>query len=84
MEELMIHKFEAEQIEDTLRIVANILGSRKIETQTCADRQVMKSIKMIKRVLAKEPYKQHDIEFIICYYVLRIQPLIKTEDEKFN
>ncbi len=57
MEELIIHKFEAEQIEDTLRIVANILGSRKVEGQTCADRQVMKSIKMIKRVLAKTPYK---------------------------
>lgn len=51
MEELMIHKYEAEQIEDTLRIVANILGSRSKET--CADRQVMSSIKMIKRVLGK-------------------------------
>ncbi len=57
MEELMIHKFEAEQIEDTLRIVANVLGSRKVEGQTCCDRQVVKSIEMIKRVLAKEPYK---------------------------
>jgi hypothetical protein len=57
VEELIIHKFEAEQIEDTLRIVANILGSRKIEGQTCADRQVMNSIRMIKRVLAKEKIK---------------------------
>jgi len=51
----MIHKFEAEQIEDTLRIVANILGSRK--KLTCADRQVCKSIEMIKRVLSEEKYK---------------------------
>lgn len=51
----MIHKFEAEHIEDTLRIIANILKSRKKET--CADRQVMKSIELIKRVLTKIPYK---------------------------
>lgn len=51
MEELIILKFQAEQIEDTLRIVANILGSRTKET--CADRQVCKSIEMIKEVLSK-------------------------------
>lgn len=55
MKELMIHEFEAKQIEDTLRIVANILVSRKKET--CADRQVCKSIEMIKRVLSEEKYK---------------------------
>lgn len=53
MEELIIYKYQAEQIEDTLRIVANILGSRKIEGQTCADRQVIKSIEMIKKVLSE-------------------------------
>jgi len=55
MKELKIHEFEAKQIEDTLRIVANILGNRKKET--CADRQIMKSTEMIKRVLAETPYK---------------------------
>lgn len=51
MEELTINKFQAEHIEDTLRIVANILDSRK--KTTCADRQVCLSIEMIKEVLAK-------------------------------
>lgn len=55
MKELIIHEFEAKQIEDTLRIISNIL---KCQTKaTCADRQVVKSQEMIKRVLSKQPYK---------------------------
>lgn len=50
MEEYVIYRYEAEQIEDTLRIIANILHCENEET--CADRQVMKSIKMIKQVLS--------------------------------
>ncbi len=50
MEELVIHKYQAEQLEDALRIVANTLNSRSRET--CLDRQVMKAIEMIKEVLA--------------------------------
>ena len=53
MSELIIHKYQAEQIEDTLRIVANILDSRNKETETCADRCILKSIEHIKNVLAK-------------------------------
>ena len=56
MKELSIHEFEAKQIEDTFRMIANVMGSRT--EKTCVDRQVMKSIKMIKRVLAEKPYAQ--------------------------
>lgn len=59
MEELVIYQFEAAQIEDTLRIIANIMHSK--ERLTCADRQVMKSIYMIKKVLANEKYKPNEI-----------------------
>ena len=57
MEELIIFKYQAKKIEDTLRIVANILGSRNKETETCADRQVLKSIEHIKEVLSKSKTK---------------------------
>ena len=53
MSELIIHKYQAEQIEDTLRIVANILDSRNKEKETCADRCILKSIEHIKNVLNK-------------------------------
>ncbi len=51
MKELMIYTFQAKHIENALRIVANILGNRK--KQTCADRQICKSIEMIKEVLGE-------------------------------
>lgn len=51
MKELMIYEFQAKQIENTLRLVANAFGCRKKET--CLDRQVCKSIEMIKEVLSK-------------------------------
>lgn len=49
MKELKIYQFQAEHIEDTLRIVANILESRKKET--CSNRNIMQAIGMIKNVL---------------------------------
>lgn len=51
MDELKIYRFEALHIEDTFRIVANILKSRSKET--CIDRQVCKSIEMINEILNK-------------------------------
>ena len=57
MEELVILEFQAKQIEDTLRLVANVLKSRN--EQTCLDRQVMKSIGIIKACLVKEYMKNH-------------------------
>lgn len=55
MEELKIYKFQAEQIEDTLRLVARVLKSQSKETSI--DRDVMQSWEMIKNVLNKEPDK---------------------------
>lgn len=55
MEELTINKFQAEQIEDTLRLVANILKSRSKET--CLDRDIMQSWEMIKNVLNEDHTK---------------------------
>lgn len=49
MKELKIYEFQAKQIEDTFRMVANILKSRTKET--CLDRDVMVSYKMIQNVL---------------------------------
>ena len=51
MEELIIYEFQAKEIEDTLRIVANILES--YERKTCIDRDIMLSWHMIKAVLNK-------------------------------
>ncbi|MBD2705528.1 hypothetical protein IC229_33275 [Spirosoma sp. BT702] len=53
MEELKIYQYQAKEIEDTLRIVANVLNSRSRET--ALDRQVMKAYEMIEKVLAKKP-----------------------------
>lgn len=49
MKELKIYEFQAKQIQDTFRIVANTLNSRKKETSL--DRDVMVSYKMIDNVL---------------------------------
>ena len=56
MKKLIIYEYQAKQIEDTLRIVANILGSRTKETS--ADRDVMQSIGMIKAVIEEKPQTQ--------------------------
>ncbi len=53
MKELKILEFQAKHIAETFRIVANILDSRNKEKETCADRMILKSIDMIKDVLAK-------------------------------
>lgn len=41
MEELKIYAYQAKQIEDTLRMVANVLKSH--DKKTCIDRNVMQS-----------------------------------------
>lgn len=51
MDELKIYRFQALHIEDTFRVVANILKSRSKET--CIDRQICKSIEMINEILNK-------------------------------
>lgn len=56
MEELKIYAYQAKQIEDTLRMVANVLKSH--DKKTCIDRNVMQSWDMIKNVIAKDIDKQ--------------------------
>ena len=48
MQKLDIYKFQADQIEDTFRIVARIQKSK--DKLTCLDRDVMVSWQMIKNV----------------------------------
>lgn len=52
MKELKIYEFQAKQIEDTLRIVANELKSKNRET--CLDRDIMVSWRTIKNVLEEK------------------------------
>jgi hypothetical protein len=52
MDELKIYKFQLEQLKDTLRLVANVLDSRKKET--CLDRDIMVSIAMVDNALSGE------------------------------
>lgn len=52
MEELAIFEFQAETIENTLRLVANNLNSHTKET--CLDRDIMQSLEMIRNVLKKD------------------------------
>ena len=52
MEEYKIYEFQAKQIEDTLRLVANRLNSKSKET--CLDRDIIQSWKMIKNVLKRD------------------------------
>lgn len=49
MKELKIYEFQAKQIEDTFRMVANLLKSRNKETSL--DRDIMQSWEYIKNVL---------------------------------
>ncbi len=56
MKELIIYEYQAKQIEDTLRIINNIMNCSKKESS--ADRQVIKSWEMIKNVLSEEPKKE--------------------------
>ena len=52
MEKLEIYAFQAKEIEDTLRMVANTLESHSKET--CLDRNVIQSLEFIRNVLKKE------------------------------
>jgi uncharacterized UBP type Zn finger protein len=52
MEKLEIYRFQAEDIEDTLRIVANTLSSHSKET--CLDRNVIQSLERMRNVLKGE------------------------------
>lgn len=51
MEELTILDFQAKEIEETLRLVANLLHSK--DEVSCLDRMIMRSIKYIKASRAK-------------------------------
>ena len=51
MKELKIYEFQAKQIEDTFRMVANRLESRS--KKTSLDRDIMQSWAMIKNVLSE-------------------------------
>ena len=52
MDKLEIYKYQAKQIENTLRMVANVLESRT--KKTSFDRDVMQSIGMITNVIEKQ------------------------------
>lgn len=52
MKELKIYEYQAEHIENTLRIVARLLESNKKDTSL--DRDVMQAWSMIKNVLSGE------------------------------
>ncbi len=56
MKELKIYDYQAKQIEDTFRIVSNLLNAT--EKKSSLERQVCKSWEMIKNVIAEEPNKQ--------------------------
>ena len=56
MKELKIYEFQAKQIEDTLRLVANLLKSRSKETSL--DRDVMQSLEMVRNIL-KGDFDKH-------------------------
>lgn len=53
MKELIIYEYQAKQIEDTLRLVANILQSH--QKTTSLDRDVMQSWAMIQNVINEKP-----------------------------
>lgn len=56
MNELKMYEFQAMQIKDTLRLVANINKCR--EKKTSFDRDVMQSIEMIDNILNGQPDKE--------------------------
>lgn len=53
MDKLELYRFQAKQIEDTLRMCANALESH--DRKTCLDRNVMQSWQVIKNVLEGNP-----------------------------
>lgn len=56
MEKLTIYQFQAEQIENTLRLVSNLLKSQN--KTTCLDRDIMQSWQMVKNVIEGNPDKR--------------------------
>lgn len=58
MEKLIIYKFQAETIENALRLAMNVLDSRNKSTQTAMDRELLRADKFIKSALAKQIDKQ--------------------------
>jgi hypothetical protein len=52
MEKLEIYKFQAEHLENTLRLVSNLLNSQNKET--CLDRDIIQAHEFIKNVLNKD------------------------------
>ena len=56
MKELKIYEYQAKQIEDTFRLVANRLKSR--DKITSLDRDIMQSWEMIKNCLAENIEKE--------------------------
>lgn len=55
MEELTIFEFQAKEIQDTLRQVANILKSHSRET--AVDRSIMVSAEMLENIINKDHKK---------------------------
>lgn len=56
MEELMIYKFQAEEIKDALRMVSTAFKCQS--KTTCLDRTVCRAQEMIEKVLATSKKKQ--------------------------
>lgn len=55
MKELTIFEFQAKEIENTLRLIANHFHSQN--KKTCLDRDIMQCWEMIKNVIAEQPNK---------------------------
>lgn len=53
MEELKIYHYQADTIANALRIAMNILNSRVKQTETAADRELLRADRYIKNVLNK-------------------------------
>jgi hypothetical protein len=53
MEEIIILEYQAKTIENTLRLVSNVLKSHSRESSL--DRDIMQSLSFIKNVLNKNP-----------------------------
>ena len=56
MNEVKLYEFQAKQIEDTLRLVANLLESK--DKTTSLDRDIMQSWNYIKNALEGNPNKK--------------------------
>ena len=68
MEELKINKYEAEDIENVLRLTHNIYRAKVTTGETNFDRQLQRATKFIRDVLAtsKEPHPVENCGCTIC------------------